>query len=156
MQALQDPYISQCSIPPPQSPPASIDRQNRVQLPADWRQLIVGYRVGKSLRKVARWAREAILDGDLLPELCAGLAKVRQEQLSRSEGFGERRTGGAAGVLLGVLALADESVLAGRAGKATLGGSAQLGGEARRGAEDLALGEHFGVVIWRFEGSRKS
>lgn len=65
------------------------------------------------------------------------------------------RTSAAGGVLLDVLALADEGVLA-RAGQTALdNGGTELGGEPRGGAEDLALGEHYGRVSDREGGSRE-
>lgn len=53
-------------------------------------------------------------------------------------------TSGANGVLLDVLALLDEGVLGGGAGKAALGGSAQLRSEARCGTGKLSSGGHRG------------
>lgn len=51
-------------------------------------------------------------------------------------------TGGALGVLLDVLALLDELILGGAAGKTALRRSAELSGKARSAAGKLACSEH--------------
>lgn len=94
------------------------------------------------VRKFAQRRGGNIQDGDLSPEVFTRLA------IPPMTPIGIRGiiplTRGAGGVLLDVLALLDEGVLGGGAGKATLGGSAHLRSEARGGTGELSDGRHRG------------
>lgn len=95
-----------------------------------------------SVRKFTQRRDGNVQEGDLFPQVFKRLAIPSMTLI------GLRciipLTRGAGGVLLDVLALLDEGVLGGGAGKTTLGGSAHLRSEARGGTGELSDGRHRG------------